>query len=527
MRILNIIIYNPNSEYEVTMHDAVDKYIKSPIIASFVTSFFVVLRSNTSGNNIEIEDNIIYVNGSESLVPGILHKTMESVRHCITTLNVSFDYLYRTNISTVTDFIKLAQLIRAHSTTQTFNYTSCLSYAYYPSGSTSNATGSFVFAQGTNILINRETTHKLCFDKLCRNVLDGTLIPDDVAIAIALQQIRVFSDRLGEINFKINCAPEDYGKYVCYRNKTTDRKNDAVTVTNIANFLCNVTEETTTSFMMNAPHHENNVYTYNHTHTNLSELYKGLMFLHARDNEGFNVHILTDSNLDKYIDTSDMPSYFNKLSFENKIQYVKATIICKYGGIWIDNETIVMDNLRTVFDMFNDSNSDSNSNSKSNSGFFVKQPNNQILNGIFGSKANTQFMIEWKHMLTNILDVNHYLNAYTNDTTFILQQVADNNPHLFEKYVVLNGSDNVCPVNKSNCTEEFIRKPYENYKQLEREFQPFIVASNDVANSPAGRLGETQIIEQEGVSIPAAYFAKKSLDKSFENSKHKLQTQCK
>lgn len=521
MRILNIVIYNPNSTHEVVMHDAIDNYLKSSTIASFVTSFFVVLRSNTSGNNIEMEDNIIYVNGVESLAPGILHKTMESVRYCITTLNISFDYLYRTNISTVTDFIKLAQLMRARSTTQTFNYASCLSYAYYPSGKLTDATGSFVFAQGTNILINRETTQKICFDKICRNVLDGTLVPDDVAIAVALQKIQVFSERLGEINFKINCSPEDYGKYVCYRNKTTDRNNDAATVANIANFLLTtMCDATACSFAINDPHHENNVYTYNHARCNLSELYKSLMWLHARDKNGFNVHTLTDSNLDKYIDASTMPSYFNKLSLENKIQYVKATIICKYGGIWIDNETIVMDNLRTVFDLFNNGTSGNSGNSENN-GFFVKQPNNQILNGIFGSKANTQFMIEWRQMLTNILDVNHYLNMYNNDTSFILQQVVDNNPYLFEKYVVLNGVENVCPVNKEKCAEEFIKKPYENYKQLEREFQPFIVASDDVKNTPAGRLGETQIMDQEVVSIPTAYFAKKSLDKSFENSKCK------
>jgi hypothetical protein len=237
MRILNIIIYNPTSEYEVIMHDAVDKYLKSPSISSFVTSFFVVLRTNASGCPVEIEDNIIYVNGSESLVPGILRKTIVSIHHCIHALNIKFDYLYRTNISTVTDFVKLDKLICDYTASNTLNYGGLFGYMYYPNDKNFRP---FNFVQGTNIIVNYDTIIALLYDPKGFSSINLNW-PDDVAFALTALNFNLSYQQIDidKSKFIESCSQEDLGKFVCYRNKTGNRFADAFCVQNIVQFLLN------------------------------------------------------------------------------------------------------------------------------------------------------------------------------------------------------------------------------------------------------------------------------------------------
>ena len=54
-----------------------------------------------------IVDNIIYFNGEESLVPGILQKTMNAYKFFENDLD-KYDYTVRSNISTIIDFSLLA-----------------------------------------------------------------------------------------------------------------------------------------------------------------------------------------------------------------------------------------------------------------------------------------------------------------------------------------------------------------------------------------------------------------------------------
>jgi len=112
MKIVHIIIYsesklNDNIEagtYE-NMKKLLSNYYKK--FNNDVSTYFVKYNNyvkDTYGSNYYIEDDIIYVNGKESFMPGILEKTLVSFKHFN---NFEFDYLIRSNISTIIEFNKL------------------------------------------------------------------------------------------------------------------------------------------------------------------------------------------------------------------------------------------------------------------------------------------------------------------------------------------------------------------------------------------------------------------------------------
>lgn len=86
--------------------------------------------------------------------------------------------------------------------------------------------------------------------------------------------------------------------------------------------------------------------------------------------------------------------------------FVRINVICDYGGIWLDSDTLVLDSLDILFDIIDNSD-----------GFLVIQPNNKLCNGIFGSNKNTDFIIKWKiiplkYLIQNI-DINIIIKLYT------------------------------------------------------------------------------------------------------------------
>ena len=70
-------------------------------------------------------------------------------------------------------------------------------------------------------------------------------------------------------------------------------------------------------------------------------------------------------------------------------------VICDYGGIWIDSDTLVLESLDSLFDILDN-----------NNGFLIKENNSKLCNGIFGSKKDTSLMKEWKNRINLELKIN-------------------------------------------------------------------------------------------------------------------------
>ena len=97
-----------------------------------------------------------------------------------------------------------------------------------------------------------------------------------------------------------------------------------------------------------------------------------LIYLHSKNGKGYNVILITNENIINYV---KIPEYFHLLQHAHKADFVRVNVICDYGGIWLDSDTLVLDNLDILFDIIERKN-----------GFFIKQGNTVLWNGIFGSK---------------------------------------------------------------------------------------------------------------------------------------------
>ena len=227
---------------------------------------------------------------------------------------------------------------------------------------------------------------------------------------------------------------------------------------------------------------------------------RNLIYLHSTNGKGYNVILITDKNIHDYI--KNIPNYFTKLCPAHQADFVRVNVICDYGGIWLDSDTLVLNSLDTLFDFID--------NTYCN-GFFIKENNTTIWNGIFGSKANTPLMIEWKNNITNILNKKQDKIGWVEIGNDILQNMFNTKKYLYDGYNIFNGLDNVYPVNWNNCVAEFIDKPYENYNKIIRNYQPLIVLVNSVYKK-LDNMTEKEILDS---NMPLNYF----INKSFENNK--------
>lgn len=230
----------------------------------------------------------------------------------------------------------------------------------------------------------------------------------------------------------------------------------------------------------------------------LISMLRKLMYLHSNNGIGYNVKLITHSNIKDYI--ADIPEYFYKLLPAHQADFVRVHVICDYGGIWLDSDTLVIDKLDSLFDLI-----------KNKEGFFIKENNTILWNGIFGSKKQTNLMIEWKKRLTTILNQKKNKIAWSEVGCQMLQSMYNKTPSLYNDYKIFEGLDNMYPVNWKNCVEEFIEKPYDNYKNIVREYQPLVVLVNSVYKKLENK-AEKEILEG---NMPINYF----INKSFENNR--------
>ena len=236
----------------------------------------------------------------------------------------------------------------------------------------------------------------------------------------------------------------------------------------------------------------------------LISIFRNLIYLHSTNGIGYKIHLVTDKNINDYI--QDIPNYFSTLCPAHQADFVRVNVICDYGGIWLDSDTLVLNSLDSLFDFI-----------ETKDGFFIKENNNILCNGIFGSRSNTPLMIEWKKQMRNLLDIKLGKIGWTDIGSAMLQNIYNKNINLYENYNIFNGLDNLYPVNWNNCVTEFIDKPYANYKTIIREYQPLVVLVNSVYKKLEDKT-EKEILEG---NLPLNYFINTSLENIAKFNKNK------
>ena len=229
----------------------------------------------------------------------------------------------------------------------------------------------------------------------------------------------------------------------------------------------------------------------------LISILRKIIYIYSKNGKCYTVNLITDKNIKDYI--KNIPDYFSKLKPANQADFVRVHVICDYGGIWLDSDTLIMDKMDTLFDLIEKKN-----------GFFIKENNIVLCNGVFGSKKNTPLMKEWKYKMMNLLETKNEKIEWSEVGSMMLQNIYNTNKSLYDNYEIFNGLDNLYPVNWNNCVTEFIKKPYDNYKNIIRKYQPLIILVNTVYTE-LENMTEQEILNGK---MPLNYF----LNKSFENA---------
>jgi hypothetical protein len=103
MKLLNLILYSDVPDYNL-MRDQLRRYLPTvPNMTYYFYRFEPGLKSEYT-----ITNDLILIRGTESYWPGVLNKTIRALE---LVAGSAFDYLIRTNISTVVDFKALRALL--------------------------------------------------------------------------------------------------------------------------------------------------------------------------------------------------------------------------------------------------------------------------------------------------------------------------------------------------------------------------------------------------------------------------------
>lgn len=240
---------------------------------------------------------------------------------------------------------------------------------------------------------------------------------------------------------------------------------------------------------------ENNIFLYWNGHEpSLITLLRKIIINHSNHGRSYKVNLINSGNLHEYIKT--IPDYFEKLQEVHKADFIRVNVLCERGGIWLDSDTLVMNNLQPLFKII-----------REQDGFFILENNTKLCNGVFGTKPNTEFMLAWRNSMHELLTQNFHI-GWNEIGSSMIEKIRSQSPDILKNYKIFNGLDNMYPVNWKNCVTEYIDKPYENYKTLVRPFQPLIILVGDVYRK-LNKYTQREIIDG---NMPLSYFINKSLN---------------
>lgn len=224
---------------------------------------------------------------------------------------------------------------------------------------------------------------------------------------------------------------------------------------------------------------------------------RALIYHHSNNGKNYKVHLINQDNILEYIDNFPGDFFWN-LKPANQADFVRVSVLNKYGGIWLDSDTIVMSDLTELFNQI-----------KERDGFLVLQPeykkDKKFCNSVFGTKPKTDLMQKWNQDAYDIIVQKKELIGWDEIGTCLLEKYKKIDFYLIGKYKIFDGVNNLHPVHWSESYKEFVEKPYDNWKKIIRDFQPVIIFNNEVYKK-SEVFSESEILSKK----PISYFIKKS-----------------
>lgn len=213
MKLIVLILANNSDAYN-KMQDIWRLYMNK---FEYVKSYFIKYSSDLI-ENVLIKDDTIYIKGVETLIPGCLDKTIKSIEYLL--LNQDFDFIFRTNMSSVIDISKLYSLLNNEIEAAGV-------IGYY---------GNQPFISGAGMLFSKKTCDVIISNK---NILNYKVL-DDVSIGILLTK--------NNINMKLLTRYEAYNHV---HNLEEIKKDD---IKDYYHFRCRASDDLTILIMKKLIH---------------------------------------------------------------------------------------------------------------------------------------------------------------------------------------------------------------------------------------------------------------------------------
>jgi hypothetical protein len=167
MKILILIIYSNNDENNKEIYEKMLK-IQRSYINNFdgVSSYFIQM-SEDQYEQIVMKDDFIFVKGKETLM-NIMHKTIESMNYLFNTLGCDYNYILRTNISTIVNIPKLIEYCQILPEKNIYTGGSILNLNWldYKSGIIDTSLFGTEYVAGTCIILSKDVVIHIINNKM-------------------------------------------------------------------------------------------------------------------------------------------------------------------------------------------------------------------------------------------------------------------------------------------------------------------------------------------------------------------------
>ena len=235
LKILNLVLFSHSDLYDQMKKLSIKFHKKYD---GFVDTLFYTYEPHLSQEYfLDLEKRMLYIQGKESYIPGILKKTVKAF-HYVNDLerinNRDYDYIIRTNISTFVNFFKLEEMLIKDPIDYGAGWKLGFGKNWRDSynGIHDERYADIPYPSGTSMIFSRNFFRKIMdkIDQIDDNVVDDVAIGKLVKIYLpgnTLHDYKPFYFHTDESITKIKEEEkEELKKYIFYRNKATQREKD-------------------------------------------------------------------------------------------------------------------------------------------------------------------------------------------------------------------------------------------------------------------------------------------------------------
>ena len=380
MKLLVLIKYHINNNEQ--LHEI--KKIHEIICQLYNIDLFFIINNINQDSNFTLKNNILFIKKVENYWEALLEKVILGIKYF-----EKDDYtdIFVGNIST---FLNIPELLKECNKEFNIKSTTCWDNDF------NNKCNRQI--TGAGYLIKKEFGKKLCKFILEDDFNIKTEIwekyptTDDMCISYVCDELNI---QIKEIK-STNIYDKEDNTELMHLKKNLSKYKDANVIpvifkkNNIDKYCCfyrinfkygdRSRELEIWNYMYDYIYNKN-IFTYwAGNKFKLLVLLEDLMLENSKKNN-YNLILLNDKNIKKYI---DVPLKFTHFKLNHQSDIVRTRIIYKYGGIWLDSDTLIIENLDYYFNIIDNYNS-----------FFTLQDEIIVCSGFFGCKRNNLFVNKW------------------------------------------------------------------------------------------------------------------------------------